>query len=93
MTLNEVKNNCYTCQHRESALESDYSSCKHPWLAGENAAVAQHMVMQCGRCKMINGEQELFVKIGEHGIMHGWANWPIEYDPIWVKECSVYQSV
>jgi len=41
---------------------------------------------------MANGKQELFVKLGEHGIMNGWANWPIEFDPIWIKECSGYDA-
>ena len=92
MTLNEVKNDCYTCQHRGSVTGSDHSSCNHPWLTVEYKTVAQLMVMKRGGFKMTSGEQQLFVKLGEHGIMHGWANWPIDYDPIWIKECSVYKT-
>lgn len=91
MPQNEVKPNCHTCQHRRPALGSTHSSCKHPWVTGDNAAFAQNMVIKTGSCRMTDGDQELYVEVGEHGIMNGWANWPVEYDPIWVKGCSGYK--
>lgn len=54
--------------------------------------VEKSMVMKCSGSKMVQGDKEFLVKLGEHGIMNGWAYWPIEYDPVWVKECSGYEA-
>jgi hypothetical protein len=26
-----------------------------------------------------------------HGIKNGWCDWPMQFDPIWVKECLLYE--
>ena len=33
----------------------------HPWLAGDNAAVALKMVLKLGRYKMVNGDVASFL--------------------------------
>jgi hypothetical protein len=34
----------------------------------------------------------LGVELDGHGLMNGWANWPLEFDPIWIKKCEGYQE-
>lgn len=29
-----------------------------------------------------------FIEIDLHGLKNGWANWPLEFDPIWIK-CNI----
>lgn len=26
-----------------------------------------------------------------HGIRNGWCDWPLQFDPIWVEECLLYE--
>jgi hypothetical protein len=28
------------------------------------------------------------VTMDSHGVEHGWAFWPLDFDPIWVKACT-----
>jgi hypothetical protein len=28
---------------------------------------------------------DLGIKLNPHGVKHGWANWPWNYDPIWIE--------
>ncbi len=87
---NGDKNKCYACRYRGPASESAFSSCNHPWLDKDSKESALEMVMNCGGGKMVQGSKEFVVKLGEHGIMNGWANWPLDFDPVWVAECSGY---
>ncbi len=40
-----------------------------------------------------NGEEESAIKLNPHGVKNGWANWPIDFDPIWVDECLFHESL
>jgi hypothetical protein len=50
------------------------------------------MVLKLGGCKMVNEGVEFFVKVNQQGIDSGCANWPLDFDPIWVIECSGYET-
>ena len=28
----------------------------------------------------------------EHGIKHGWFSWPSNFDPVWLRRCSGFES-
>lgn len=30
------------------------------------------------------------VQISDWGKSHGWADWPIQFDPIWIDKCEFY---
>jgi hypothetical protein len=30
------------------------------------------------------------VNLDPHGIKNGWANWPMDFDPVWVTDCKFY---
>lgn len=40
---------------------------------------------------MVNDGVEFFVKINQQGIDSGAANWPIDFDPVWVEQCSGFE--
>ena len=50
--------------------------------------MALQMVLKMGECKMFNEGVKFFVKVNQQGIDSGSANWPLDFDPIWVIECS-----
>jgi hypothetical protein len=33
----------------------------------------------------------LNVELDKAGVANGWANWPLEFDPIWVKTCDGFE--
>ena len=32
------------------------------------------------------------VELDEHGVENGWANWPLDFDPTWVKYCAFFNE-
>jgi len=42
-----------------------------------------------------NGEvihTETCVDVNEHGRKNGWADWPIQFDPIWIDKCVFFKT-
>ena len=33
------------------------------------------------------------VKLEERGIINGWANWPWNFDPVWLRSCNGFGFV
>lgn len=44
----------------------------------------QFNLLTCAFKGIINGSH---IKINEHGAKNGWAEWPLDFDPIWIEEC------
>jgi hypothetical protein len=32
------------------------------------------------------------VKLNEHGVKNGWADWPLNFDPVWVEDCKFFEE-
>lgn len=78
---------CYSCKHRQEVPGSAHSMCICP-TAQKNAFVALALLMKgVGRKSPANG-----VLLNEHGVRNGWANWPIDFDPVWVEQCNHFES-
>jgi len=30
--------------------------------------------------------------VNQHGLDHGWADWPISFDPIWIRRCTGFKE-
>jgi hypothetical protein len=35
---------------------------------------------------------ELAIRGNQHGIQHGWFFWPIDFDPVWLENCTGYEE-
>jgi hypothetical protein len=35
---------------------------------------------------------ELNIDINPHGFRKGWANWPWNFDPVWIKNCDGFEE-
>jgi len=77
---------CYECKHRQNTTYSHHSECKHPVLADKVKIFAMASVMMRGRFEPFN------VVGNKHGISHGWFNWPLDFDPIWLESCDQFES-
>jgi hypothetical protein len=93
-----LKPDCYQCRHRGSVPGSAHSCCKHP----KNAKALEDPFSQLvsifssvGRSKPIiavDEAYELAVQLNPHGVFNHWANWPFDFDPIWVNACGGFES-
>jgi hypothetical protein len=72
-----MENACYTCFHRMSLEPLDaHSRCGHP-LAQYHAG---HSYGDCW--------ERLEIRAAPHGMEHGWFVWPINFDPVWLRNCN-----
>jgi hypothetical protein len=84
---------CYNCKFRGTVPGSAHSSCRVirettsdvPKAAELEILLASHQVQITGK-----ESGEPLVKINEHGAKNGWANWPLDFDPIWVDDCRFF---
>jgi len=68
-------NKCYSCKFRSDVPGSTHSGCE----AADFATL--FIAALVGRGPDFN----------QHGISHGWANWPIDFDPVWLQKCDLYK--
>jgi len=67
---------CYSCKYRRPLSGDQHSSCQH------------HDRMVGG--SIVLGRKALGITLIRHGVMHGWAMWPLNFDPIWIETCNGY---
>lgn len=83
---------CLNCKHRIPVPGSTHSACA---LVGDEIARTQTaMAVAKGYTLMLKnketGKKEPFIEIDPHGTRNGWANWPIDFDPIWIVKCMAF---
>lgn len=77
--------NCHECIHAGELPWNAHIQCAHPGLAGGLNFIAALMVLKTG------GFPPFGVGCSPHGISHGWCNWPLEFDPVWLDSCDQFQ--
>lgn len=79
--------NCQACRHRRSLPYSHHSSCEALPLPAAIKAMALAM----------HADQTVYraigVTISAHGFKHGWACWPVDFDPIWIEDCQYFDPI
>ena len=71
-----VNQDCYTCKHRGTLPGDAHSTCKQ----------ALHEYSNRNADNTVN----IRVSLDPHGVRNGWANWPFNFDPIWIESCNSY---
>jgi len=78
--------NCHECKFKKSLPYSAHIGCGHPVLSNGLEWLAAISVMT-------NAEFKPFeLSVNEHGLRSGWANWPINFDPVWINNCGQFQK-
>ena len=83
--------NCYECKYRGTVAGSAHSRCNvlKDNCTDEGQVLSLEMGLAVGKFQLTNKETgEPLVNIDEYGVRSGWASWPIDFDPVWVKSCS-----
>ena len=78
-------NECYSCIYRKDIAGDTHSTCEHPDARGTDGLMTA-MFMQAGmNVKVAN---KLNIEGDPHGISHGWFFWPMNFDPVWLRNCD-----
>ena len=87
------KPDCYKCVHRGTRIGDAHSCCGHPEIA-KNPADAVYALVQMGRYAQgqIDSVSVLRIQAEPHGIMNGWFSWPINFDPVWLRNCEGFEE-
>jgi len=91
--MKERKVNCYECKYGEPIPGSAHLRCRHP----ANIEILDNPLTQMlgilastGRSPAMVVETKLRIKYNSYGVRMGWFNWPLNFDPIWLKDCDGY---
>ena len=91
--------NCRDCKYWKTVLGSAHISCDCPRArAFTNDPAIQMLGIMSKRLDV----QTLLafmlvaklsgVELNHHGVEHGWACWPISFDPIWIENCENFEE-
>ena len=75
------KHNCYRCTHRGTIPGSAHSSCE---VLSTLSTTEMAELRESGKGPI--------VKVNPHGARNGWASWPINFDPVWIDKCKVFED-
>lgn len=84
---------CYSCKHRGTIPGDAHSECCHPKAAAVKNpwGAVLGIFAGVGRVGPIVESSELKVELDPHGVKRGWANWPYNFDPTWVRNCDGFE--
>jgi hypothetical protein len=86
--------NCYTCSFRKNTPGDCHSSCSHPVFNDNNNAMKTVMlIMRQHPASMAALEQMTGIRFDSYGVQSGWVNFPLNYDPIWLKGDCKYHNL
>lgn len=81
--------NCHACIYRGSVPGDSHSCCNHPIVKDGYTSV---MALMCGMMNMQSKSKYFFdplkIEADTHGYAMGWFEWPLNFDPVWLKNCE-----
>jgi hypothetical protein len=88
-----MNSNCYKCKYRGNLSGSTHSRCNVIKSTNNEKSEELEFLIATGAFTLINSiTKEELVKLDSHGVRSGWAQWPINFDPIWVESCVFYNE-
>lgn len=94
--MSTQKPDCYKCEYRRDLPGDCHSSCNHPAFKSAHAdPMANIMAIfgSVGRMPAVQHTSEKCVVKGHpHGIRSGWFMHPMNFDPVWLQECSGFKA-
>lgn len=94
----DKEKNCYNCEYRGTIPGDAHSCCKHPDLKeviNDPLAGLMAMFASVGRIQPIDVRalyKNFNIKLNPHGVKMGWAQWPFNYDPVWLENCDGFKE-
>ncbi len=70
-------------------MKSDCYTCKNRrTIAGDSHSMCIARTLT----QAMKQPSPLYPTFAEHGINMGWAFWPLNFDPVWMDECGLYEE-
>lgn len=89
MTEKKKKPDCYKCVHRGTIPGDAHSQCNHPEVEAVSTERNPLMRMAHAMSGAYNPiAKKLNIVANFHGIRSGWFMWPVNFDPVWLKNCD-----
>lgn len=84
--------NCHECKHRGEVVGSVHSSCRHPDIPEYDPV--DRLLVLAKRVTAVDSvtAQKFGITVNEHGLLNGWANWPLDFDHIWISGCERFEE-
>tara|TARA_Y100000034_G_C6810059_1_gene363959 strand:+ start:717 stop:992 length:276 start_codon:yes stop_codon:yes gene_type:complete len=82
--------NCDKCKYQGRVPGSTHTSCKHPNVGNDTFDAIVSLVE--GMMGKTNALDKLNIRADPHGVKSGWFNWPVDFDPAWLKHCEGYKN-
>ena len=90
------KPNCYNCKWRGDIPGSAHSCCtvlRREGAENDPTTILLELQLSVGKVALVDETtQEPLIKLNEHGVKNGWAEWPLNFDPTWVEGCPFETS-
>ena len=84
---------CYSCKFRGSVPGDTHSECNHEATKKWKSSGDILLKILTGDISFIAMAKESGIKLNPNGVKLGWASWPLNFDPIWVDECPLFESL
>ena len=78
---------CYRCVHRRNVPGSTHSQCKYP---GNDDSLLALFGFQSN--ENITNAIKLNIQAAVHGVVKGWFIWPVDFDPVWLRNCDGFED-
>ena len=73
------KPNCYKCKYRQEIPWSAHSKC-------DSVSPEVGFGVLAGNVRIKS------LELNPVGVKGGWANWPLDFDPVWVNHCPFFEQ-
>jgi len=97
----EDKPNCYECNHRGTLVNNCHTRCLHPEVVEltidtpDITVLPNFYIMQMNPVVfqiIMRGVEKLDIKGHPTGIKGGRFDWPVQFDPTWLLNCSGFEQ-
>jgi hypothetical protein len=82
---------CAMCQYRQAIEGNSHIRCVAPKAGKFDDSIAK-LVSIFGGTYYPDRAAKAGVKMHPTGINGGWANWPLNFDPVWVVSCASFKK-
>lgn len=88
-----MKPDCYKCEYIGEVTGSAHACCnvlKNLELSPDIILLFE-IALAAGKVEL-NHDDKPVIELDPIGVKNGWAAWPINFDPTWIRSCKFYTN-
>ena len=86
--MDKRKPDCYKCIHRGNVPGDAHSCCRHPKIESDG----WRRVVRLLNKELVQITKDFGITAEPHGIRMGWFMWPVNFDPVWLLTCKMFEE-